>query len=112
MTTPNAPGAIAARTYDAYDADRPLMLRCACGQDHAPDAHAQASTHSETDLSHDFIEAAMVKALFPVERVRRGFLKALLLYTSYTSHERKRAILGGDTYIDNKDKQKKVTEKR
>ena len=24
------------KTYDAYDADRPLMLRCACGQDHAP----------------------------------------------------------------------------
>ena len=77
MTTPNAPGAIAARTYDAYDADRPLMLRCACGQDHAPDAHAQARVHSESDLSHDFIEAALVKALFPVERVRRGFLKAV-----------------------------------
>ena len=29
--------------YDPYDADRPLMLRCGCGQDHAPQDHGRAS---------------------------------------------------------------------
>ncbi|MFO1245352.1 MAG: CmpA/NrtA family ABC transporter substrate-binding protein [Ramlibacter sp.] len=64
------------KTYDAYDADRPLMLRCACGQDHAPGEHA-AAAQSPEELSRDFMEAAMVKALFPVDSVRRGFLKAV-----------------------------------
>jgi len=62
---------------DAYDADRPLMLRCACGADHAPGEHAAASAHDEQELSRDFIEASLVKALFPVDSVRRGFLKAV-----------------------------------
>lgn len=62
--------------YDAYDADRPLMLRCACGEDHAPTEHgAQAATPEA--LSRDFLEASLVKALFPVDAVRRGFLKAV-----------------------------------
>ena len=57
---------------DPYDADRPLMLRCACGQDHAPDQHASA-----TALSNDKLEASLIKALFPVDSVRRGFLRAV-----------------------------------
>jgi len=56
----------------AYDADRPLMLRCACGGDHAPAEHASAEA-----LSHDKIEASLVKALFPQEGVRRRFLQAV-----------------------------------
>ena len=59
--------------HDAYDADRPLMLRCACGQDHAPGEHAA----SEQQLGHSFMEASLVKALFPVDSVRRGFLRAV-----------------------------------
>lgn len=62
-------------SHDAYDADRPLMLRCACGQDHAPGEHAAAASAEE--LSRDFVEASLVKALFPVDSVRRGFLKAV-----------------------------------
>jgi len=62
--------------YDAYDADRPLMLRCACGQDHAPAEHAQAAA-GEEELSRNFMEASMMKALFPVDSVRRVFLKAV-----------------------------------
>jgi len=65
------------KPYDAYDADRPLMLRCACGQDHAPGEHAQALAASEEELSRNFMEASLVKALFPVDSVRRGFLKAV-----------------------------------
>ena len=59
--------------HDPYDADKPLMLRCACGADHAPGEHAQ----SAEDSGRQFMEAALVKALFPVDAVRRGFLKAV-----------------------------------
>lgn len=62
--------------YDPYDADRPLMLRCSCGADHAPQDHAHDSSDAEA-LGRDFIEAALVKALFPAEPVRRAFLKAV-----------------------------------
>lgn len=58
--------------YDPYDADRPLMLRCSCGADHAPQEHVDEDT-----LGRDFIEATLVKALFPAEPVRRAFLKAV-----------------------------------
>ena len=56
--------------FDPHDADRPLMLRCACGRDHAPEAHSAASNTS-------FIEATFVKALFPHEPLRRRFLQAV-----------------------------------
>ncbi len=62
--------------HDAYDADRPLMMRCACGADHAPEQHAGPAASPE-DMSAGFVEAALVKALFPVDSVRRGFLKAV-----------------------------------
>jgi nitrate/nitrite transport system substrate-binding protein len=61
---------------DAYDPDRPLKLRCACGADHAPGEHAAAATTEEA-YSRDFIESTLVKALFPVDSVRRGFLRAV-----------------------------------
>ncbi|NWG74208.1 MAG: ABC transporter substrate-binding protein [Rubrivivax sp.] len=77
--------------YDPYDADRPLMLRCACGEDHAPQDHGKAlatagsanalpsvaASVSEEQLGREFIEAALVKALFPHEPIRRAFLKAV-----------------------------------
>jgi nitrate/nitrite transport system substrate-binding protein len=62
---------------DAYDADRPLMLRCACGQDHGPGEHGQAQMRSEEELSRNFMEASLIKAIFPVDSVRRGFLRAV-----------------------------------
>jgi len=60
------------KANDPYDADRPLMLRCACGRDHAPDQHASAVA-----LSDDKLEASLMKALFPVDSVRRHFLRAV-----------------------------------
>jgi nitrate/nitrite transport system substrate-binding protein len=60
-----------------YDADRPLLMRCACGEDHAPGAHAAAAAPSLEALCNDKLEAAMVKALFPVDSVRRRFLQAV-----------------------------------
>jgi nitrate/nitrite transport system substrate-binding protein len=68
------------QAYDPYDADRPLMLRCGCGQDHAPGEHGAAAATAADDaeaLSHSFVEASLMKALFPVDSVRRGFLKAV-----------------------------------
>lgn len=60
--------------YDPYDADRPLMLRCGCGADHAPQDHS--ATEPET-LGRQFMEATLIKALFPHEPVRRAFLKGV-----------------------------------
>jgi len=62
--------------FDAYDADRPLMLRCACGENHAPGEHDSAAASTQ-ELSHSFMEASLVKALFPVDSVRRSFLRAV-----------------------------------
>ena len=62
------------KTYDPYDADRPLLMRCACGQDHAPTEHA---AQSDAARSQDFVEATLMKALMPNESVRRRFLSAV-----------------------------------
>lgn len=66
------------KQYDPYDADRPLMLRCACGKDHAPGAHQDVTEdQSEEAMGRDFMEASLIKAIFPVEAVRRRFLQAV-----------------------------------
>lgn len=66
------------RIYDPYESNRPLFLRCACGGDHAPDQHAQAMAAPDVErLGREFIEACLVKALFPHEPVRRAFLQAV-----------------------------------
>lgn len=70
------PDDTSASTYDPYNADRPLLMRCACGQDHAPNQHIQVASSVE-EAGRQFMEAALVKALFPVDGVRRGFLKAV-----------------------------------
>ena len=62
-------------TFDPYNADRPLMLKCSCGADHAPGEHAAAVTAE--NYSRDFIEATLVKALLPSEPQRRRFLQAV-----------------------------------
>ncbi|HEY9108353.1 MAG TPA: CmpA/NrtA family ABC transporter substrate-binding protein [Roseateles sp.] len=70
-------------THDPYDADRPLLMRCTCGQ------HASAADHAAAELkarsetadfeaeSASFVEATLVKALFPQDALRRRFLKAV-----------------------------------
>jgi len=76
--------------YDAFDASRPLLMNCACGQPHASgdssicssagqfnSALKAPSTPCVEQTSHDFMQAAFVKALFPVDSVRRGFLRAV-----------------------------------
>lgn len=77
--------------FSPYDADRPLSMRCRCGGDHSTaDHHAGVSAEaaavelrrrSLTDefetYSNEFIEATLVKALFPQDTVRRRFLRAV-----------------------------------
>ncbi len=77
--------------FSPYDADQPLMLKCSCGKDHtladhhaavAADAAAvelrKRSLSSEFEAySNEFIEATLVKAIFPQDDVRRRFLKAV-----------------------------------
>jgi len=65
--------------HDPYDADRPLMLRCSCGAEHAPQAHDTQGDGGagEEAFGRSFMEAALVKALFPAEPVRRAFMKAV-----------------------------------
>ncbi|MCU0930406.1 MAG: ABC transporter substrate-binding protein [Serpentinimonas sp.] len=77
--------------FDPYDADRPLMMKCSCGRDHTVGDHqqemsAQGATielkrRSETtefqEYSNQFVEASLMKALFPHDAVRRNFLRAV-----------------------------------
>ncbi|PZP34542.1 MAG: nitrate ABC transporter substrate-binding protein [Roseateles depolymerans] len=70
-------------THDPYDADRPLLMHCSCGR------HASAADHAAAELkarsespeveaeARQFVEAALVKALFPQDALRRRFLKAV-----------------------------------
>lgn len=61
-----------AKACDPYDADRPLVMRCACGRDHGPGEHVRAIEDSNAKL-----EASLMKALFPLDSVRRNFLRAV-----------------------------------
>lgn len=77
--------------FDPYNADRPLMMKCSCGRDHTlADHHAEVAAdaaaielrrRSETadfeTYSNEFIEATLVKALFPHDGQRRRFLRAV-----------------------------------
>jgi nitrate/nitrite transport system substrate-binding protein len=69
--------------HDPYDADRPLMLTCRCGAHRSEAEHAAAELRSRSESaefeaeSNNFIEATLVKALFPQDAVRRRFLRAV-----------------------------------
>ena len=77
--------------FSPYDADRPLMLKCSCGREHTVADHqaevtaeAAAATLRQRSLSsefeaysNEFIEATLVKALFPQDALRRRFLRAV-----------------------------------
>ncbi|HWP19455.1 MAG TPA: CmpA/NrtA family ABC transporter substrate-binding protein [Burkholderiaceae bacterium] len=73
--------------FDPYDADRPLAMRCGCGRHHSPEEHAAEQAAAtlrrradDADFQHyanEFVEASLVKALFPQDVVRRRFLRAV-----------------------------------
>ncbi|MBX3607154.1 MAG: ABC transporter substrate-binding protein [Piscinibacter sp.] len=69
--------------FDPYDADRPLMMGCSCGRHRDPAEHAAAELRTRSEsaefeaTSNAFVEAALVKALFPHDALRRRFLRAV-----------------------------------
>lgn len=73
--------------FDPYDADRPLMMGCRCGQHRSAAEHdaaeavatlrARSETAAFEQYSNEFVEASLVKALFPQDAVRRQFLRAV-----------------------------------
>ncbi|GAA4425526.1 CmpA/NrtA family ABC transporter substrate-binding protein [Acidovorax lacteus] len=79
--------------FSPYDADRPLMLKCSCGRDHTVAEHEAEAAQARADAtrtlrarseeadfqaySNAFIEATLVKALFPQDAMRRRFLRAV-----------------------------------
>jgi nitrate/nitrite transport system substrate-binding protein len=79
-----------ANLFRPFDPDRPMRLGCQCGK-HASDAEHDAAqgasqalsaadekrASNPEELSNDFIEATLMKALFPHDGVRRAFLKAV-----------------------------------
>ncbi|MFC3148307.1 CmpA/NrtA family ABC transporter substrate-binding protein [Piscinibacterium candidicorallinum] len=83
MTEPNTD----ALHHDPYDADRPLLMRCACGEHGSAAEHAAAELRQRAaatslesrveEESRQFVEAAVVKALFPQDALRRNFLRAV-----------------------------------
>jgi len=77
--------------FDPYEADRPLLLKCSCGRDHTVSEHQAEATAvvAAAELrqrsqgldfeaySNQFVEATLIKAIFPQDAVRRRFLKAV-----------------------------------
>ena len=63
---------------EPYDPNRPLLMRCVCGQNHSS-FQGGASIPSVSARSmgdgDQFIESCLVKALFPRDEVRRDLLK-------------------------------------
>ena len=71
-----------AATPDPDDADRPLALRCGCGRRHAATEHgafteAAPAAPADAPITRARLEATLVRALFPNERLRRRFLQAV-----------------------------------
>ncbi|MCF8194447.1 MAG: ABC transporter substrate-binding protein [Polynucleobacter sp.] len=66
-------------TFKPFDPDQPLFSRCSCGQHQSEAEHVKAISPQVDDekLSADFVEASLVKALFPSEMRRRAFLKSV-----------------------------------
>ena len=63
-----------------YDANADLRAPCSCGQHGSQrehDHHIQQTKVDHETLGSNAIESAMVRALFPDDRARRGFLKAV-----------------------------------
>ena len=76
--------------FDPYEADRPLLLKCSCGRVHTVSEH-QAEATAEVAAaelrqrsqgldfeaySNQFVEATLIKAIFPQDAVRRRFFES------------------------------------
>jgi len=64
--------------FRPYDAGRGLMSGCGCGLHRDQAQHdADSASVAPDQLSNEFVEATLVKALFPQDAVRRAFIKAV-----------------------------------
>ena len=70
--------------YKPYDPESALGPGCSCGQHHDQGTHdavaalaIQKRGSDAESLSQDFVEATLIKALFPQDSVRRKFLRAV-----------------------------------
>jgi nitrate/nitrite transport system substrate-binding protein len=63
-------------TYRPFDANS-SWRGCACGRHSSQAAHDAGQPRDLDQLSNDVVEAALVRALFPRDAVRRRFLKAV-----------------------------------
>ncbi len=69
--------------HGLYDADRPLRLGCQCGAHASGAEHAAAALRARSETasfeaeSNAFVEATLMKALFPQDALRRRFLRAV-----------------------------------
>jgi nitrate/nitrite transport system substrate-binding protein len=69
--------------FDPYDADRPLRMGCSCGRHVSDVEHATATLRERSETaefesySNSFVEASLMKALFPQDAVRRNFIRAV-----------------------------------
>ncbi len=77
--------------FSPYDADRPLLMKCGCGRNHSVAEHnkelnaqqaiqvlkARSLTDEFEAYSNEFVEASLIKSLFPHDAVRRNFLRAV-----------------------------------
>ena len=70
--------------FKPYDSDKSLGAGCGCGQHQSQAEHDTAESTLLTarasnlePLSQDFVEATLVRALFPEDSVRRKFLRAV-----------------------------------
>jgi nitrate/nitrite transport system substrate-binding protein len=61
---------------DPFDA-RSLLKRCACGGDHAPADHLAAAPAGEEARWNRVVDAAVLRAVFPVDASRRQFLRTV-----------------------------------
>src|SRR5690606_25078322 len=73
------------RYFDPYDANKPLHVGCSCGRHSSQSEHdtavatlrARGETAEFEQYSNEFVEATLMKALFPQEQTRRNFLSAV-----------------------------------
>lgn len=69
--------------FDPFDADRPLRLGCSCGRHGSEAEHAAATPRARSETadfeaySNEFVQASLMKALFPQDAMRRNFLRAV-----------------------------------
>ena len=69
--------------FDPFDADRPLRLGCSCGRHGSEAEHAAATLRARSETadfeaySNEFVQASLMKALFPQDAMRRNFLRAV-----------------------------------